>query len=922
MPSGDTRQSHSVSRSRWITAIGIIAATATLLALAVFVLPTPLARWALSRQIEDSGISLSGLDTLNVDLLQGEVWIGPVQFAGSGGEPAQLVTFGFDASLRSLLQRRVLFDRMIVRGLDIHVRRVINGPLSINGITLSDYLPAADAPGPDPAVEEGGWGAGIETFEFRDSRLLLTNAAGGRLIVNVASLVLHGFRTWAPEKPGTFALEGEANGIAVSLRGEARPFADVMTINADARVQGADLDRIRRFTGPLAGLQPHEGRLDAQMQGAASLFPDGRIEGHADGKAKLEGMHMAKPGLLDIRSPQGRLRFDLSVNVDGADALRLQGNGEVRLQQVKAAGPDGATVSLETGRVAFSKLDIVRTGGSGDDTRQVTGLAGNVDLDLSGVDAALPKGTGGAPVAQQLRLSVRALQLGMKTPDGALSNASVPLRLTGLVKGDEIIASIPGAVAQQPVEARVQSLQATVHEVSAALGRDDALSWQAHLDAEAAGIAARVGEGQTRAELQRVSLANVTTGVGMPVSAKALELENLTLRLTRRFITAMSASRERSEEKPGGPATEKAERPSKPIALDRVKLVGTGTVQFDDATVQPAVHLSADIDTLNLQDINTASPQQRSTFELSGRVGDLSQLAAKGWATPFAAQRDFDVSAHATGLQLHAFSGYAAQATGMVIDSGTLQADVDATATGGQLNAVVSGTVRNLDLVEAETNARSGFPMELAFALLEDSERKIALRVPISGNLNAPQFDLSDAVGQAFSGAVRKVALGALDLVFLPKTITQALFGSEDSEQISRPVAFSPGSAELGPEARQVTDRLVDLLTGRPKLAIQICGRATAQDLSAIRTRRLNQQMLRASEAGSATQPEFRRRDRDDVAAQTRAQLERLAAERTGAVRQRLIAQGVPASKLSECRPSLDAADRSEPGVVVSLQIS
>lgn len=932
MRSEDIRQSRSGSRSRWTIAVLVTAATATLLALAVFVLPTPLARWALSRQIEDAGISVSGLETLDVDLAQGEVWIGPVQFAGSGGEPAQLVSFGFDASLRSLLQRRVLFDRMIVRGLDIHVRRVINGPITINGITLTDYLPEADATDPGSAadgaapaspgrngsgngsVKDGGWGAGIDTFEFRDSRLLLTSAGGGRLVVNVADLELRGFRTWAPEKPGTFALEGEANGIAFSLEGEARPFADVTTINAEARVEGAGLDRIRRFTGPLAGLQPHQGRMDAQFAGTASLYPDGRIEGRADGSAQLEGIHIAKPGLLDIRTPEGQLQFDLSLALDGADTLRLQGHGETRLQQVKAAGPEGATASLETGRVTFSGLDIVRTGDSGGTAGQVTPLAGKVDLELGGVDAALPRSAGGTSAAQPMRLGVRALQLDVNTPDDAQSDVARPLRLTGSVKANEISASIPGAVAQQPVDAGVQTLQASLHEISATPGGADGLAWQVQLDAEAAGVTARVGEGDTRAEVPRIALESVTAGAGAALSAKSIEVESPEVWFSRRFIDGLKPSRQGPEQTPARPAT--------PILLGRATLIGSGTIQFKDATVQPSVHLRAAIDTLSLRDIDTGNPQQRSTFELAGTLGEHSQLGAEGWATPFAGQRDFDVSANARAVPLHVFSGYAAQTTGMVIDSGTLEADVDATATGGQLNAVVSGVVRNLDLVEAETNTGGSFPAELVFALLEDSERKIALRVPVSGNLNAPQFDLSDAVSQALSGAIRKVALSVLDLVFLPKTVTQTLFGSEDTDQISRPVTFSPGSAELGPEARQVTTRLVDLLKGRPKLAIQICGNATAQDLSAMRTRRLNQQMLRAAEAESAALPENPGRDRDDVSAKMRDQLERLAAERTRAVRQRLIAGGVPASQLGECRPSINAADRSEPGVVVSLQVS
>jgi hypothetical protein len=69
---------------------------------------------------------------------------------------------------------------------------------------------------------------------------------------------------------------------------------------------------------------------------------------------------------------------------------------------------------------------------------------------------------------------------------------------------------------------------------------------------------------------------------------------------------------------------------------------------------------------------------QQTNFELSGTLGGVGQIAASGWAKPSAAQRDFDVSAHAENVQLSRFSSYALRAVGMYIDSGTLEADVDA----------------------------------------------------------------------------------------------------------------------------------------------------------------------------------------------------------------------------------------------------
>ena len=55
--------------------------------------------------------------------------------------------------------------------------------------------------------------------------LLLTSAGGGRLLINVERMDLRGFRTWTPDKPGTFEIRGEANGIRFRLEidGRMRP---------------------------------------------------------------------------------------------------------------------------------------------------------------------------------------------------------------------------------------------------------------------------------------------------------------------------------------------------------------------------------------------------------------------------------------------------------------------------------------------------------------------------------------------------------------------------------------------------------------------------------------------------------------------------------------------------------------------------
>ena len=69
--------------------------------------------------------------------------------------------------------------------------------------------PCSTAPA---APQEGDWGAGVDAFELRDSRLVFVDRERGDLEVDVDRLALFNFRTWQPERPGSFDLKAQVNG--------------------------------------------------------------------------------------------------------------------------------------------------------------------------------------------------------------------------------------------------------------------------------------------------------------------------------------------------------------------------------------------------------------------------------------------------------------------------------------------------------------------------------------------------------------------------------------------------------------------------------------------------------------------------------------------------------------------------------------
>jgi hypothetical protein len=323
--------------------------------------------------------------------------------------------------------------------------------------------------------------------------------------------------------------------------------------------------------------------------------------------------------------------------------------------------------------------------------------------------------------------------------------------------------------------------------------------------------------------------------------------------------------------------------------------------------------MSADIKALEIGSLNMEDPSQRTDLRLSAVINGFSSVDASGWAMPFAASPGFDVLAEIRDLELPPLSPYAAQAVGVNIDGGRLNLKMDGKAEQARLDGAVQIDLRGLAFGalskedEERLSAKVGVPINTVVSLLQDSEGKINLRIPISGNLAAPDFDLSDAIGQAATGAVTSAVTAPFKLIFEPVNM---IAGGGGSGLSLKPIPFAAGEAALSPEARVFIDSLAKLLQQRPKLSLRVCGKSTEVDVAALRARGA---LPQPPSQPAGTRPPAREPQVDE---QTRAELTRLAEERTRAVRQHLAERGrIQASRIGECRAAFEPKGTGGPRV-------
>ena len=393
--------------------LGFLTAVAAIAGLGYFVVsfaPDYIARYLVRTYFEGLAIDTSGVETIDIDPLRGEIRFGPVSFRGGEGEAGQVGQIKVHVDVRRLLSRQALVQSAEIDGIRIDVRQATDGAISINGIPLKQILakkaaqaeappaPSADARVIEDEAEARAWGAGLDLLRLRDSRIVFTSARGGEATLQVNELVLEGFATWAPDESGRFRLDGELNRMHIAMSGTATPFADNVAVDATLAVSGIEIGKIETYTG-LLGFSPSTGRIDVTAETKGSkLLSDGGVDARLVGRASLAGFDLARPEFGSLQLKAGVLNLDdIRLLYDATGGVDVAGNASLDLDAMALRLKDGTEV----------------------------GFAG-ATVGLPALAARLPA-SGPPSVAIAPQLEVRALRLGGRYVEGTADTVAIRL---------------------------------------------------------------------------------------------------------------------------------------------------------------------------------------------------------------------------------------------------------------------------------------------------------------------------------------------------------------------------------------------------------------------------------------------------------------------------------------------------------------
>jgi uncharacterized protein involved in outer membrane biogenesis len=203
------------------------------------------------------------------------------------------------------------------------------------------------------------------------------------------------------------------------------------------------------------------------------------------------------------------------------------------------------------------------------------------------------------------------------------------------------------------------------------------------------------------------------------------------------------------------------------MAIDRIRIEHS---ELDFADYSLALPFGTRIHDLKgaFNGIST-KPGAVAELEIDGQVDEFGLARAVGQVDLFNPTGFMDIKTVFRNVEMTNLTPYAATFAGRKIASGKLSLDLEYKIKQRQLlgeNQIVMDKLTLGERVESPT--AKDLPLDLAIAILQDSDGKIDLGLPVSGSLDDPQFSYGQIVWKAIGNILTKIvtapfrALGAL----------------------------------------------------------------------------------------------------------------------------------------------------------------
>jgi Domain of Unknown Function (DUF748) len=243
--------------------------------------------------------------------------------------------------------------------------------------------------------------------------------------------------------------------------------------------------------------------------------------------------------------------------------------------------------------------------------------------------------------------------------------------------------------------------------------------------------------------------------------------------------------------------------------------VRNGTVDFADLSL--VLPFSTRITRFSGTAVGISTERRgRTEVKFRGRIEPSGFANVEGGLSAYDPKAFTDIRVEFHNVEMPPLSPYIATFAGRAVAAGRLSLELQYTIVDRVLVGQNKAVMENFKLGErVEAPNALDLPLDLAIALLTDSQGRISVAVPIRGNVGQPTFDYRHLIREAIGNLIRRV-------VSAPFRALGRLFGGVDEDVGS--IDFAPGSVRLRPPEREKLDKVAHVLSERRELKLVIRG--------------------------------------------------------------------------------------------------
>jgi len=212
----------------------------------------------------------------------------------------------------------------------------------------------------------------------------------------------------------------------------------------------------------------------------------------------------------------------------------------------------------------------------------------------------------------------------------------------------------------------------------------------------------------------------------------------------------------------------------------------------------------------------STTSEEPARIDLTGQVNEYGQARIGGSIDAWRPDRLTDVLMNFRNIDITRMTPYSIKFAGWKIASGRMDLDLDYHIENGDMLGKNKIVIREMEVGDkVEEPGAGSLPLKLAIALLKDPSGVIDVDLPVSGNVNDPNFHIGGVVWKAVLNLITKIATAPFRLL---ANLVGA--GGEDFGTL----VFEAGSAGLSPPDREQLAKLAEAMAQRPQLTLEVGG--------------------------------------------------------------------------------------------------